>query len=489
MKRRPMSKKRLFLPLLILFILMSLLPILLLGSQTIQQLIIKATGTNANLIIDASVTLGKINPVWNSYAQGGEASVDMLAPVLAAVTALHPRYIRIDHIYDHFNVVSRDTNGTLKFNFSELDAIVTTITKTGAIPFVSLSYMPSVIAEGGDITGKPTNWNEWSLVVRQTIEHISGKTQLNIADVYYEVWNEPDLFGNWKYYGDKNYLTLYEYSVNGATAATNTQSFKIGGPAITKLYKNWITALANYVTQKNLRLDFFSWHLYTKNPQEYAKDISNVTSWLFPYPSLVTLPRLITEWGFDSDINSGYDNMLSAAHAIATVRNTLAGYEHLFAFELVDGLDPAGKQYWGRWGLITHPSQGQVTKPRYSAFMLLNQIGGLRLLVKGEGTWVTGIATSGENGNVQLLVVNYDPTNSHVESVPIQFKGLKVGNYSLKKQSLRTQIMNSPAQTIQVTEATFSTQLIMPANTLPLLQLVPVSASSSANATPSGLTP
>lgn len=473
-----MKQKRIFFSILTLLLLIVALPILLLGSQTIQQLFIRATGTTADLTVDAGITLEEVTPVWNTYAQGGESSTDMLAPVVTKVKALAPSYIRIDHVFDHFNVVTRNASGTLSFNFAELDAVISTITKTGASPFISLSYMPQVIAQGGDITASPTNWSEWSLVVRSTIEHISGTAGLNLTDVYYEVWNEPDLFGAWKYYGSKNYLTLYEYAVNGATAAQNTNAFKIGGPATTKLYKNWITALADYATKKNLRLDFFSWHLYTKDPREYSRNVSDVTSWLFPYPSLVGLGRLITEWGFDSNVNSGYDTMYSAAHAVATVRQALVGYEHLFAFELVDGLDPAGKQYWGRWGLLTHPSFGAAAKPRYTAFQLLDEMPGTRLLVKGEGTWVSAFATQTDNV-IKLMVVNFDAFGTHVESVPVAFTNLTRGNYIFKKQSLRTQLFVSPDQQIEVTDTTFATQLIMPANTLTILELVKIPPAST----------
>jgi len=451
-----------------LLTLLASLPFLIFGAATIKNLIIKATGTTANITVDTTAKLEPIEPVWNSYAQGGESSTDMIAPVITQIKALSPRYIRIDHVFDHFQVVDRNADGTLRFSFSRLDEIINSIIQTGALPFISLSYMPPVLAQGGNITAQPTDWNEWSLLVKRTIEHISGKNALNLTNVYYEVWNEPDLFGNWKYYGNKNYLTLYEYAVRGANAAVNTNAYKIGGPAITKLYKNWITAFADYISEKGLRLDFFSWHLYTANPQEYGKNVSLVTSWLFPYPTLVNLPRLITEWGFDSNINPGYDSLFSAAHTVATVRNTLAGYEQLFAFELVDGEDPAGKQLWGRWGLLTHPAQGMLKKPRYTAFLLLNQM-------TGEGTWVTAFATY-NNGNTKLILVNYDPVANHVEAVPVTFIHLTNGNYIFKKQSLRTGLSASPDQLIQVVDTTYTTQLIMPANTITLLELEPAAS-------------
>ncbi|MEK7165925.1 MAG: hypothetical protein AAB874_03925, partial [Patescibacteria group bacterium] len=449
--------------LLITLSLLLLLPLILVGFGTARQLFIRATGIPANITIDAKLTLEQIRPVWNSFAQGGEESADMIAPVASSVSRLSPEFIRIDHIFDHFDVVSRSNNGTLSFNFNRLDGIVRSILKTGARPFFSLSYMPQVIAENGDITGKPKNWSEWELVVQKTVEHYSGRDNLNLTDLYYEVWNEPDLFGNWKYSGDKNYLTLYTYAARGAKNSRNVNPFKFGGPATTSLYKNWLMALANHAFANKLPLDFFSWHRYTTNPAQYAKDVANTTSWFIDKPDFVTIPRLITEWGFNSNIHAGYDSNFAAAHTIASIRQMMYGYGNIFAFELVDGRDPGGKSQWGRWGLITNPAVGVRLKPRFKVFEMLGKIQGTRLLVRGEGTWVTGIAARNDNTYLVLLT-NYDEYAKHTESVPVSISGLPAGLYSY---SLTRLSENPVTQTINLT-GTFNTSIIMPANSVVL---------------------
>src|SRR4030042_2787442 len=121
----------------------------------------------------------------------------------------------------------------------------------------ALSYMPPVISSG-DIVSAPRDWNEWSLVVQRTIEHYSGN--MNVPEIAYEVWNEPDLFGQWKTYGEKNYLDLYRFAASGAGRAKVKQNFKLGGPATTAPYTAWTKNFLAFVSQNNLRLDFFSWH-------------------------------------------------------------------------------------------------------------------------------------------------------------------------------------------------------------------------------------
>lgn len=447
------------------------LPFMMEAAKNAQQLLIRARGVEANLVVDMGLEMGILEPNWNFFAQGGEETTDMLGPVVSEIRALKPRYIRLDHVFDFYEVVTRTPQGSLQFDFTRLNSTIASIRATGALPFISLSYMPTALS-GAGITDGPKNWDEWALVVQRLVEQVSGRGGLGLTDVYYEVWNEPDLFGRWNYTGNKNYLTLYEYAARGAAQATDTHPFKIGGPATTRLYKNWIDALATHVTKKNLRLDFISWHLYDEDPTTFAEDSKKVTQWLFRYGNLVVLPRIVTEWGFTPEIHPGYDNKLAAAHAVAVVRQTLQTYDQLYAFEVVDGLDPTNQPRWGRWGLMTHPTHGKELKPRYHAFSLLNQLSGTRVRVEGEGTWVTAIAAK-EGTTLRLLITNYDHDSSHAEQIPLTIRGLENDVYLVTE----TRLGHAPAtRTLPTTGGVLEMQIITTANEVVLLEVAPSNA-------------
>ncbi|GAF80588.1 unnamed protein product, partial [marine sediment metagenome] len=358
-----------------------------------QQYLSEASGKPANIIIDTSVNLGPLPHPWQALAQGGEEKTRMLEPVIPQIRQLEPKYIRIDHIYDFYEVVKRE-NGKLKFNWERLDKIVDNILKTGATPFLSLSYMPPVIAKDGNITEPPTNWNDWAIVVRKTIEHFSGRNQRNLFNVHYEVWNEPDLFGNWKIGRDPDYCFLYHYAVLGAQQAKNVNPFKIGGPATTALYKTWVDGFLNYVAKNNLRLDFYSWHRYSLNPKDFLDDVNRIDSWLSHHGGYYLLPKFLTEWGSSSENSPYHDGRFDAAHLVSVSRQLLQRIDLAFVFEIKDGPSPEGKEYWGRWGLLTHNGE---KKPKYYALELLNKIKGNWIRLTGEGTWVTGFAAKDEN--------------------------------------------------------------------------------------------
>src|SRR5690606_20072505 len=146
--------------------------------------------------------------------------------------------IRIDHIYDFYDVVNVNVDGSLTYDWSKLDQVVDDILEMGAKPFFSLSYMPKVISTGTELD-VPIDWSLWMQVVRETVRHYSSRDGKAIENVYYEVWNEPDLFGNFELYGEKSYIAMYQNAALGALAVENSLPFKIGGPATSGYYPNW----------------------------------------------------------------------------------------------------------------------------------------------------------------------------------------------------------------------------------------------------------
>ncbi|MCX6816974.1 MAG: glycosyl hydrolase [Candidatus Beckwithbacteria bacterium] len=377
-----------------------------------------AAGQPANIIVKADESVGPLPRPWTNLAQGGEESTGMLSQTVGKIKPLKPTYIRLDHIYDFYDTIKKE-NGQLNFNWTKLDKEIEAILQTGAKPFLSLSYLP----QGFGL-------NDWQAIVKATINHYSGKNEKNLTDVYYEVWNEPDLFGDWKISGEKNYLDLYRLAAVGADQITNANLFKLGGPATTGMYRNWMEALFNLIDKESLRLDFISWHRYGLNPSDFSADTDEISNLIGQYPKLIKAERIVSEWGFDPKNNSGYDSAFGAAHILASVREMFNRIQKAFLFEIKDGKDPKGQPFWGRWGLLTHESTGLLIKPRYNMLLWLNDLGTNRLLLSGENGFIRGIAAKKEN-DIQIYLVNYDPANQHEETVPIIVKNLPLGQYQV----------------------------------------------------------
>lgn len=410
-----------------LIVLLIAMPVTLSLLQNATNFFSRAGGVNANLVVDLG-TARVANPsVWTNFAQGGEERVNMLASVSGKVRSLNATYIRLDHIYDFYNVVGREQSGNLTYNWALLDTQVKGILDSGAKPFFSLSYMPPVISSGTEVDN-PVNWFEWQEVVQKTVEHYSGTGNLGIRGVYYEVWNEPDLFGQYKLYGSKNYLTLYKYASLGAEKAQNVYPYKLGGPATTGLYKNWVIDFLTFTRENNLKVDFYSWHRYSSDMNVFDADLRLVEELKSSFPEYGSLELVISETGYSSANDPAYDTNLSAIHTLASVAVFDQEIDKLFSFELKDGPGPAKR--WGRWGLLTHEKYGvPEEKPRYKAFQFLNEIIGKHVEISGEGSWVRALARLTPE-KLSLLVVNYDPLGKHNEAVPVSFSNLPKSQFT-----------------------------------------------------------
>jgi len=435
-------------------LLLLLLPILIFAVKKVIDIRKGASGTPVNIIVDTQSIQGNLQKsLWQNFSQGGEEPLDMISPIIPQVRTLSPELIRIDHVFDYYNV--DQGNGT--YDFSRLDLAIDSILKTGAKPLISLSYTTPDQSKSGQSAGEPKDWNQWSSLIKATAHHYS--VEKNISGIYYEVWNEPDLFGGWHYGKDPNYSTLYVNTAKAVAEGAQNSSYKIGGPATTAYYQNWIKSLFKTASSNGLRLDFISWHKYSKDPSSYGKDIETLNEIIADYPQYFDIERIITEIGPNPEPDAWYDSPLSGIHQLALVTELSGKAHRLFSFELVDGPSPRSDISTG-WGLITHPNNGTKTKPRYYAYTFLNLLNGQRLSHSGDGSWVTALAS--KNGStIQVLLVNYDQRNNHSESFPLTLTGLSPGKYQV---TIKSYLGQDRQKTIEIPQTIYTENIYLEAN-------------------------
>lgn len=435
----------------------------------------------ANITVFPNRIIGPLPGIWRSFSQGGEEpGKRMLQPTVASMRRIKSYYIRLDHIFDddYYAVVKgRKADNTLLLDWTRLDQTVADISAMGAKPMFSLSYMPRLIA--GSKIGVPANWQDWQDLVKQTVEHYSKQ----FTDVYYEVWNEPSLpsFGQWRMYGEKDYRVLYEQSVLGASKAQEVYNYKIGGPAIPELDPRWIELLFDYVLQKNLRLDFISWHRYGLDPAVYLNDVYeiNVLTEMPRYQKFKNTEKIITEWGPNSYKDTVYSSPVSASHAVAVLRQLLDKVNYAYAFEVKDG---SGQGSYG-WGLLTHESLGLREKPRFYLYEWLADLFGNRVELIGEGSQITGFAMRSDR-LVTVILSNFMPGNAQEENFQAAFGELAGGKYRLLVQEL---FKEPKEQELDVSSNSIVLNINLPAYSVARLQLTKIAGLEPAESTSSAL--
>lgn len=423
--------------LLVVGLLVASLPLTVPLAQKAWQYVTGATYQPASIVVDVAQGRGQVRRVWDAVSQGYEKdpSTDFrLSATSSLLRANAVRYVRVDHVFDGFEVVGR-SGGRLTYDWTKLDALVGDIVSAGAVPYFSLSYMPSAISKS-DILDVPNDWGEWGQVVAALVGRYSRDYKGGLANVIYEVWNEPDLFGGWKMYGSKSYTTLYSVAARAAVGVSGAKSFKIGGPATTGFYPAWVEGFYDKL-ENDVRIDFFSWHRYASDVDAFVKDAQTAKT-MMETRIARTQDLYISEWGVSPERGAQYDGRWAGAHYLAVNRAlTDTAVDYALAFEVMDGIGDGTKQFHGGWGMLTNPKFGAVAKkPRFRAWEMLTQMTGERLALVGEGTYVTALSARDAAGVVRVLAVNFDSRGAHDETFPITLTGLTDGSYTLREQYL-----------------------------------------------------
>ncbi len=430
MLRKKKVRKSINLKIFVVILLLAAIPLTAIAGGRLVNLLTKASVIPANIVVDASKSQANLERPWVGLSQGGEQEVPgqlvSLAPVSGKLKSLGTKYIRIDH------VLEEPFAGTLTKRVKE-------ITDSGATPIISLSYFPSDVA--GSQIGTPTNYSAWRAKVKRLIETVSGKDNLNINGVYYEVWNEPDgeNFGGFNIGRGKDYFELYKETISAANSAENVNSFKIGGPALADLRRCengliftcqsfWLDEFLSRVSDTNTRLDFISWHRYSKRLDDYKEDVNFINDLYNKYSSLPEAEKIITEWGSVPERSKIHESAFDAAHLVAAARTFIGHIDLATKFEVRDGPESGDIG----WGILYHDGS---EKPTFKALELLNKLRSERVLVSGEGSNVSGIGSIDSSG-LTLILSNYDQNEQNAELVPIKIINLIPGKYRLTKTTL-----------------------------------------------------
>ena len=119
----------------------------------------------------------------------------------------------------------------------------------------------------------PKDFQKWAVICEHIIRHYTeGWADGFHWDMpYWEIWNEPDVqpqcwIGSTAEFCDF-FCTVF------AHLKSTFPHLKIGGPALGGSYSFWMMNYLLAILQKReLKLDFFSWHLYTTDPHKLTED-------------------------------------------------------------------------------------------------------------------------------------------------------------------------------------------------------------------------
>jgi len=175
----------------------------------------------------------------------------------------------------------------------------------------------------------PPDFKKWAIICEQVIRHYTeGWANGYHLDIeYWEIWNEPDLdtddSTNKRTWGGTKaqFFDLYEIAAKHLKACF--PHLKIGGPALAHDV-SWGEDFLREMSNRNVPIDFFSWHIYTNDPIDIKKRAEKIENLLIKYGYENTENHL-NEWNYIRDWVENFVYSIKAIHGAKGAAFLMAG--------------------------------------------------------------------------------------------------------------------------------------------------------------------
>ena len=351
------------------------------------------------------------------------------------------RYLRFHGLLcDDMGVYIVDQAGKGHYNWQYIDALFDAMLDMKIRPFVELGFMPSGLASGpetifwwkGNVT-PPRDPAEWSALIQALIVHWTERYgEDELAQWYFEVWNEPNLSGFW--IGDKKGLSDQDfevyardeyfklYKVTARTVKSVSTRYRVGGPATAG--NAWIPETIEFCAQNEVPLDFISTHHYAVM-SGFLDEMGNTGTVLSPDRNAMikeikhsrsqiqasAMPNLelhYTEWSTSyTPSDPVHDSYHSAAFILNKVKGVGDAAQSMSYWTFTDIFEEAGPRttpFHGGFGLTNY--QG-IHKASYFAYEFFNKLGHTELANEDTDSWVC----KDDEGGLQALFWDFTITH------------------------------------------------------------------------------
>ena len=218
-----------------------------------------------------------------------------------ALQRIQPESIRIDLFMgdrrQEFGDLIDGTADHPVFHFEKLDWLSAFLIERNIQPYWCWCYVPIPLqTKGGTFKDGPTDFEKMGEFLGKLSAHYR---EIGMPLIWQEIFNEADCFDNLYTGTFEDYLKMYEY---GAPAIKRgDEATAVGGPAeafqesYETVEKN-LKSFMQLVEEKQLPLDFFSFHSYGYEQKEHIKRTLQIQELLENRPGFQNVELHMNEW-------------------------------------------------------------------------------------------------------------------------------------------------------------------------------------------------
>lgn len=351
------------------------------------------------------------------------------------------KYVRFHAIlHDEVGVYDEDAQGQAVYNFSYIDQIYDGLLAAGVRPFVEISFMPNKLA-AKDMphvfwykpnVSPPKDWVKWDALIRAFARHLIDRYGIDeVAQWYFEVWNEPNL-DFWG--GEPKQATYWElYDHTATTLHAVSDRLRVGGPATAQAA--WVDDFIRHCAEKKVPLDFVSTHVYANDPPANVfgsdgpvsrdKFVCKAVDKVHNQIKSSAMPTLPLFW---SEFNASYmtepdvtDSTYMGPWLADTIRQCDGLVDMMSYWTFSDVFEEQGvvkTPFYGGYGLL---AEGGIPKPAFNAFKLLHTLGDERIELNSD----SALLTRRKDGTLVMALWNYAPPGkaAQAKTFTLRFDG------------------------------------------------------------------
>jgi xylan 1,4-beta-xylosidase len=319
-------------------------------------------------------------------------------------------YVRFHAIlHDEVGVYDEDAQGNPVYNYSYVDQIYDGLLENRVRPFVELSFMPKKLASDPKAlhafwykqnVSAPKDWDRWEQLIENLTRHLVERYGIDeVAQWYFEVWNEPNI-DFWA--GDPKEATYYELYDRAARAIKRVNPrLRVGGPATAQAA--WVDRFLAHCKEKDVPVDFVSTHVYGNDTAEdvfgthdkiprnemVCRAVKKVHEQILA-SSFPKMPLIWTEYNADySNQPQVTDSAYMGPFLANTIHECDGMTEMMSYWAFSDVFEEQGvvkTPFYGGFGII---AERGIPKPAFNDFALLHRLGDARLYSASDSVVVT----------------------------------------------------------------------------------------------------
>jgi beta-xylosidase/AraC-like DNA-binding protein len=393
------------------------------------------------VILDSGGENQSLNPIWNKLINAGTAQSILDSNLRKQIVELQQEinfeYLRFEGIFnDDLEVCKGDSLENIHYNWKLVDNIFDFILKNKFKPFITLSFMPELLASDRDKTifyyqanfSPPKDINAWLDLIDAFIIHLINRYGIEeVQQWYFQVWTEFPVRGFHWAGTEAEYFNFYARTAEKIKAIS--QSLKVGPASETFFEENFLSEkFLEYAEQNDTAIDFYNINLYHNSVpiMEEDPDLSK----FYKESTLENIKFKFKEKDYSIKISQKINNLLAKyypkAELIATRWNVSWNAKELVhdtafmadfiidnALKLQEELDGLGylnlSDLISEWPINELPFFGGrglmntegIKKSGYYAYIILSELGD-EIIAQGENYIITC-----KGDDIQILLYNY----------------------------------------------------------------------------------